>query len=145
MTRSILRSVALMLLAGFAFGISSASAGTVTVSGEDPNASISVTVENATVADVLAQLREKFDFEVEDLAHAGTDEAFDAKLAGNLADVLQRLLRNRNHVIVRSAEAASGISRVVIINDKIGKAASQTKQDKAALQQIENAKRATGE
>lgn len=145
MARPILRSVALMLLAGFAYGFSSASAGTVTVSGEDPSASISVTVENASVADVLAELREKFDFEVEDLAHAGTDEAFDAKLSGNLVDVLQRLLRNRNHVIVRSAEAASGISRVVIINDKIGKAASQTKQDKAALQQIENAKRATGE
>ncbi len=117
------------------------------ISGRILARSISVTVENASsVRMCWPSFARNFDFEVEDLAHAGTDEAFDAKLSGNLVDVLQkRLLRNRNHVIVRSAEAASGISRVVIINEKIGKAASQTKQDKAAPQQIENAKRATGE
>src|SRR5262245_60925067 len=99
------RSVAIALLAGLACGSSSAAAGTVTVSGDDPKASIAVMVENASVEEVLTELREKFGFEVEDLAHAKGGDTVDATLQGNLIDVIQRLLRNRNHVIVRSAEA----------------------------------------
>lgn len=134
----------IVLSAAFLIGSLPVAAG-VTIDGDEPGREVTVTMENASVDAVLKELHEKYGFDVEGLKHATAGEVLNATLSGSLSDVITRLLRNWNHVIVRSDQAPTGIRKVVIIDAAYGTTASKTKQEKAAIQQLENTKKATGE
>jgi hypothetical protein len=75
---------------------------------------------DAAVDDVLAVLARQFQFAVERSAPSGQAMRFSGRLQGSLDQLLERLLRNEGHMIVRSSEASAGISRVVLFKAKAG-------------------------
>jgi len=79
-----------------------------------------VETTDASVDEVLAVLAAHFGFEVERSVPLGQTVRFSGRLAGSLDALLERLLRHEGHVIVRSAEARAGISRVVLLEGKSG-------------------------
>lgn len=113
-------------------------AGNVTIAGDKPRESVTVTVENADMGAVLEALSSKYGLEVEGLQLIDRAETQTITLTGDLYKVLGRLLRNRNHVIVRSAEAPSGVAKIMILNSAVGAktlpaaGASPPEADKAA-------------
>ncbi len=97
-------------------------AATITVTGDTPRQSITVAIEDATVDAVLKDLHKRYGFEVSGLDNAASGGALSITMTGNLQSVLERLLRNWNHMIVRSPDNASGIAKVMILNEKYGSA-----------------------
>lgn len=95
-------------------------AANVTITGDKPRQSITVTAEDATIAAVLEALSSKYGLEVEGLQLIDPAETQTITLTGDLYKVLGRLLRNRNHVIIRSAEAPSGVAKVMILDAAVG-------------------------
>jgi hypothetical protein len=79
---------------------------------------IVVETADASMDEVLAALAAHFEFEVEHGAPSDQTIRFSGRLQGSLDQLLQRLLRHQGHVIVRSAEARAGISRVVLLEGK---------------------------
>ena len=72
-----------------------------------------IEASDASVEEVLGALAARFEFAVERPAVAsGQPVRFSGRLQGSLDEVLERLLRHEGHMIVRSAEARSGISLV---------------------------------
>jgi hypothetical protein len=103
---------------------SAVQAATITVSGEDPRRDITLTVENATVNLVLEDLHKRYGFEVGGLQNTDNGEAQSITMSGSLQSILERLLRNWNHMIVRSTDNESGIAKVMILNSTYGAAPS---------------------
>jgi hypothetical protein len=100
---------------------SAAQAANVTITGNNPRQNITVTVEDATVDFVLDNLHKKFGFELAGLPpNIAGGEAQTVTLSGNLHVILERLLRNWNHMIVRSPDNESGIAKVMILNATYG-------------------------
>ena len=98
-----------------------AHAANVTITDGDPRQKITVTIEDATVDFVLNELRKKFGFELAELPqNIAGGEAHTVTLSGNLYVVLERLLRNWNHLIVSSPDNKSGIEKVNILNSPYG-------------------------
>lgn len=112
---------------------------------DDAGSRVTVVIENASVDAVLKALHERYGFELEGVSNLGSTDILNAKLTGSISEVVARLLRNWNHVIVKTPDAPDKISKVVIINANYGTEASKTKDEKAADQQIENAKKAAGD
>jgi hypothetical protein len=113
----------------------------VTVVGEGAE-SITVEIEEAPVASVLENLRDRFGFELDGSEKAAGGEALTLTLTGSLKDVLGRLLRNWNYVIVSSADGGEGVAKVVILNAAYGAAPSTPIK---AESKDENMKQVTGE
>ena len=88
-------------------------AGSVSISGEAQGDRLQIKVENASTADVLQRLGERFGFKVQGLRKAKSGGEFSATFTGTLRTILERLLRNRNHKIEQSFENDSAISGVV--------------------------------
>jgi hypothetical protein len=97
-----------------------AQAATVTVTGSDPRHSITLTVEDATIDLVLQDLQKRYGFEVDGLQNANKGEAQSVVITGSLQSIIERLLRNWNHMIVRSISNQSGIEKVMILNATYG-------------------------
>ena len=95
-------------------------AATVKISGDAPRTSITVTIDDAKIDAVLKDLQARYGFEVSGLDNAARGEALSMTISGTLQSVLERLLRNRNHMIVRSPDNASGIAKVMILNAQYG-------------------------
>jgi hypothetical protein len=95
-------------------------AAAVSVSGDSPRQNITVTIEDARVDAVLEDLRKRYGFEVLGLENATRSDAVSATMTGSLQSVIERLLRNWNHMIVRSPDNVSGIAKVMILNAKYG-------------------------
>jgi hypothetical protein len=74
-----------------------------------------VEASDATVDEVLAVLARHFDFAVERNAPTSLPVRFAGRLQGSLDDLLAHVLRHEGHMIVHSAEARAGVSRVVLI------------------------------
>jgi len=110
----------------------------VTVTGESASR-ITVDVQEATVVAVLEGLREKFAFELGGVEKVKGSEALSLTLTGSLSEVLARLLRNWNYVIVSSPDSSGGIEKVVILNAAHGAAAPAPppKSEDAAADQTE--------
>jgi hypothetical protein len=86
---------------------------------EAPSADrVVVEASDASVDEVLAVLAKRFEFAVERSAPLGQAVRFSGRLQGSLEELLNRLLRHEGHMIVRSAEAQAGISRVLLIEAK---------------------------
>jgi hypothetical protein len=94
----------------------------VTVTGDDPRHNITVTIEDATVDAVLKDLHDRYGFEMSGLENVKKGEALSATFTGSLQSILERLLRNWNHMIVRSPHEGSGIAKVMILNANYGAA-----------------------
>ena len=95
-------------------------AASVTVSGNDPRKDITVTIEEATVDFVLEDLHKKYGFEVSGPKTDSEAELQTVTMSGSLQSILERLLRNWNHLIVRSPDNASGVAKVMILNSVYG-------------------------
>ena len=108
--------LALLLIAPATAGF----AANVTITGDQPRQSVTVTAEDADIGAVLEAISAKYGLEVEGLQLIDRGETQSITLTGDLYKVLGRLLRNRNHVIVRSAEAPSGVAKVMILNAAVG-------------------------
>jgi hypothetical protein len=104
-----------------------------------------VEASDASVDEVLAVLGARFQFTVERAGPAAQPLRLSGRFAGTLEEVLDRLLRHQGHMIVRSAEAKAGVSRVVLLEAKAGATsapptggpASMAASVKARLQQKE--------
>jgi hypothetical protein len=118
--KAMLRLLTTTLLFAFLMAPGALKAASVKVSGDAPRRSITVEIDGATVGAVLEDLRTRYRFEVSGLGNAANGDALTMTISGNLRDVLGRLLRNRNHMIVRSADNASGIAKVMILNSTYG-------------------------
>jgi hypothetical protein len=100
---------------------SAAQAANVTITEGDPRQNITVTIEDATVDFVLDNLHKRFGFELAGLPpNIAGGEAQTVTMSGNLHVILERLLRNWNHMIVRSPDNQSGIAKVMILNATYG-------------------------
>jgi len=83
-----------------------------------------VQTADATAEEIIALLAAHFDFAVEPTAAPSQPVRISGRLQGSLDELLERLLRHQAHLIVRSAEARSGISRVVLLEAKGGSPAA---------------------
>jgi hypothetical protein len=109
-----------------------AHAATVAVTGKHPRESITVTIKDAPVDVVLDDLHKRYGFEVSGLQNATRSGALSATMTGSLQNVLERLLRNWNHLIVRSPDNACGIAKVMIINEMYGASARPGRRGQAS-------------
>jgi hypothetical protein len=109
-----------------------ASAGPLVISGEDPKQEITVVTENSTVDRILQDLAARYGFEIKGIHNVGMGDALSGKMSGNLHDVLSRLLRNWNHMIVRSPDNASGVAKVMILDASYGAAPTPATSDQGA-------------
>jgi hypothetical protein len=91
----------------------------VTVTGENVD-SVTVEIEEAPVSIVLENLRERFGFELDGTEKAAGGEPLTLTLSGSLKEIVGRLLRNWNYVIVSSPDGGNGIAKVVILNAAYG-------------------------
>jgi hypothetical protein len=89
------------------------------VEGSGPDRVV-VEASEATTDEILAALARHFEFAVERGGSTSQPVRISGRLQGSLDEVLQRLLRHEGHMIVRSAEARAGISRVLILPAKGG-------------------------
>jgi hypothetical protein len=102
-------------------------AAAVTITGDTPRHNITVIIEDATVDAVLEDLCKRYGFEVSGLENATRGEALSATMSGSLQNVIERLLRNWNHMIVRSPDNTGGIAKVMILNANFGAAPQQSR------------------
>lgn len=107
----------LLLLQG---SMSSGSLAAVAIKGNDASR-IQIDISDAPVVTILEDLRERFGFELEGTDRVKTQDVLSLRLRGSLKEVLGRLLKNWNYVIV-SSESGEGVERVVILNDSHGAA-----------------------
>jgi hypothetical protein len=88
-------------------------AATVTIDGNEPRQRITVIIQDATTGAALRDLGRTYGFEING-ALASDAKPVSITVSGSLDDVLTRLLRNVNHVIVRAPGSPSGIAKVII-------------------------------
>ena len=79
-----------------------------------------VETSDATTDEILGVLARHFEFAVERGAPPSQPVRISGRLQGSLDEVLERLLRHEGHMIVRSAEARAGISRILMLQAKGG-------------------------
>jgi hypothetical protein len=97
-------------------------AAALVIDGNEPKQKITVVPENSTVVRILQDLSARYGFEIKGIENVGAGDTLSPTLTGSLYDVLVRLLRNRNYVIVRSPENASGIAKIMILDSNYGAA-----------------------
>ena len=88
-------------------------AAAVAIDGAEPRDRIVVTIQDMSIAAALRDIGRTYGFEIKG-ALADDNDTVSTTISGNLEDVLARLLRNVNHVIVRSPDNLSGIEKVII-------------------------------
>jgi hypothetical protein len=121
-TASIVGITALFWLTG-----AQAKAAEVSIEENSSPGTFKVTLDNASVADVLQTLHEKYGVEVQGLDDLADTDPVSAEYSGRLPDILSRLLRNQNFSIVRSNSRPTGITKVFIASSKasVGKGGSE--------------------
>ena len=92
------------------------------VEGTEPRNRITVTIDNNSIEEVLQDFSQRYRFQVKGLDKSAKGEPISATMSGNLEEILGRLLRNRNFVIIRSPDNESGIQRVMILDKAYGSA-----------------------
>jgi hypothetical protein len=116
------RLAIVVFLAGCLAASHDLAAATIDVSGNAPRTSISVSIKDAKIVAVLRELQSRFGFEIVGLENAAEGDALSMTVSGSLSSVLERLLRNRNHMLVRSPDSPSGIAKVMILDTQYGAA-----------------------
>ena len=108
--QAIWRNRAAIALTAFLIPVA-VSAGTVTV--DEAASAIAVDSFDADVDEILGQIGQSQGFQIERVGPAPVEKV-SASISGPLVDVVARILQNENHVILYSATAKAGISRVVL-------------------------------
>jgi len=118
----VLGIVASCLLTGLGIPMPRAMAEAVEVTGTEPQREIVLNVDGAQIGEILGRLAEQYGFQVKGSEKMAGAPPMSMNVKGSLEVVLNRLLRNRNYLIVRSADNASGIEKVVILDGSYGAA-----------------------
>jgi len=98
------------------------------IEGDQPRDRITITVNDASLSTVLNELQLRYGFEVVGPGYLSTLDPMSMKVTGSLDAVLERLLRNRNYVVVHSTHNKSGIEKVIILDASYGTAPDATTQ-----------------
>ncbi|MGI9382488.1 MAG: hypothetical protein ACR2PO_04990 [Methyloligellaceae bacterium] len=101
----------------------------IRIDGDNPRSRITVTIVSASVDRVLRDFGETYGFEVKGLKNTRKVDAFSATMSGRLEDIMQRLLRNWNYMIIRSPDNKSGIKEVMILNSAYGSSAPKVREE----------------
>jgi len=117
-----IRVLALSFLAVITLNVPALAA--ISVEGNDSGTVVTVIAENAMVGEILKQLGERYDFAIEGVEFFKSAEPISTNLSGDLKEIVKRLLRNWNYVIVRSSERPAAVARVVMIDANFGSNAS---------------------
>ena len=102
---------------GLLTGTTTLRADTVTIDGDDPRERVTVTIRNSPIGGVLREFSNSYGFEVVRPEVIEQGEFLSVTMTGSLEDILRRLLRNMNHVIVRSPDNPSGIEKVILFGE----------------------------
>jgi hypothetical protein len=86
---------------------------TVTIDGNEPRQRITVTIQDADLGAALRDLAQTYGFEIKGTL-ASDARPVSMTVSGRLDEVLTRLLRNVNHVVVRAPDSRGGIAKVII-------------------------------
>ena len=108
---------------GLLLSLRTVNAATITVEGDAPRNSITVTTEGATLTDVVRELSHKYGFEVQgldDMKSTGPS----ATMSGSLRSILEGLFHDCNYMLVLSADNKSGIEKIIIVDCTRGAAPS---------------------
>lgn len=105
-----------MVLTLFVLPYTAAHAGTVIIEGNVASKPFSVHIKEAPLEDVLRKLGKTFSFTVSGFEKTNSKNNISGEFSGTLNVVLQRLLRNRNHMIIRSHGTNAKISKIVMLN-----------------------------
>ena len=97
-------------------------AAAITVEGDAPLKSITVTIEAATLSNVVRELSQKYSFEVQGLDDMNSTETLSATMSGSLRGILEGLLQNCNYMLIRSEDNKSGVEKLIIVNCTPGSA-----------------------
>jgi hypothetical protein len=84
----------------------------VTINGEHPAQKIDMNIDSAPLSEVLKALHEKYGIEI--AGDADADDPISMTISGNLPSILERLLRNRNYMLVRSHKNITGVEKILI-------------------------------
>lgn len=93
-------------------------AAAIKVEGDAPLKGIAVTIENATLNNVVLDLSRKYGFEVKGSEKLDNAEHFSAHLSGTLRSVLEQLLQYCNHcsyMILPGQKKEIGIEKLIIL------------------------------
>ena len=90
------------------------------IDGDSPRKRISVTIEDAKIDAILKGFSEVYGFEIKGIENTQQGDPISLSMTGSLEDILKRLLRNRNHLIVYSPDSTSGVKQVVILDSTYG-------------------------
>ena len=92
----------------------------VTIKADSASQALELKMESASLPDVIGQLQKTYSFEVRGIEKLAASEPLTAEMKGTLHKVLDRLLRNRNYMIVRAPENAGRVERLVILDGNFG-------------------------
>lgn len=112
-----------MFVSWFLLSSPAVCAAAVTVDGDAPLKSITVTIEGATLKNVVLALSQKYEFEVKGLEMLNHADTFSARMSGSLRSVLEELLGycdHCNYMILSSQDNKSGVERVTILKSTHG-------------------------
>ncbi|WP_414463650.1 hypothetical protein RLW55_10400 [Hyphomicrobium sp. B1] len=86
----------------------------VTIESDNPSQRIKLQVDKATVGEVLQALHDKYGVVVAGNTDIDSDDPISVTFQGSLPDILARLLRNQNYMIVRSKRNVTGVEKILI-------------------------------
>ena len=95
--------------------------------GGNPGQNINLNVENAPIASVLQTLHAKYGIEITGADKLEADDPVTMTISGTLPAILERLLGNRNYMLVRSLSNITGISKILIAGASRGDTAAKPK------------------
>ncbi len=105
---------ALLFALALVLGQSELRAEGVTIESDNPSRSIKLEVDKATVGDVLQALHDKYGVEIAGNTEVGSDDPISVTFEGSLPNILERLLRNQNYMILRSKKNVTGVEKILI-------------------------------
>ncbi|MFA5958600.1 hypothetical protein [Hyphomicrobium sp.] len=98
----------------FLLGHSTLHAEGVTIDGDHPAQGIHMNVDKVSIGAVLQALHDKYGIEVSGMNDDISSDPISITLSGSLPNILERLLRNQNYMIVRSQKNITGVEKVLI-------------------------------
>ena len=97
-------------------GVATSMAAEVWIEGDQPSERLTIQIKDASVDDVLVELATKFGFEVVNGEQSASESTWSTTMTGDLETIIARLLRNRNHSIVRAPGTSGRIRRIIFLN-----------------------------
>jgi hypothetical protein len=104
----------------------------ITIKGDHPSQNIDMKIDGETIGTVLQTLHEKYGIEISGEDKLASDDAVSMTISGTLPAILERLLRNQNYMIVRSAKNATGVGKILIAGSNQDDSGSKKSQTPAA-------------